>query len=124
MFRSRLPASIAVLCLAAACAPSGASYRPVVDGPVSMNYENDLAACQGLASQQGAFSGNTGAAAATGAVVAGGTTALISNRGNNVRNAALAGAATGVAAGALQQQQNKEVIVRNCMRGRGYNVVG
>lgn len=124
MLRSKFTASIALVCLAAACTNSGARYQPVIDGPVGPNYSNDLAACQTLASQQGAFDSNTGAAAATGAVLAGGTTAVFNNRGNNVRDAALAGAAAGVAAGALQQQGNKEVIVRNCMRSRGYNVVG
>lgn len=126
MLRSRILATLPALCLClvAACANSGANYRPVIDGPVGPNYDADLADCQSLAAQQGAFDQNTGAAAATGAVVAGGTAAIFNNRGNNVRDAALAGAATGVAAGALQQQNNKAAIVRNCMRSRGYNVVG
>ena len=52
------------------------------------------------------------------------TAALIDNTGSNARDAALVGAAVGVTAGALEQQRNKELIVRNCMRQRGYNVVG
>ena len=32
--------------------------------------------------------------------------------------------AAGAVSGAVDQQQNKEAIIRNCMRGRGYNVVG
>lgn len=122
---SRKPVSVlALVGLVGACASSGANYRPVIDGPIGPNYSNDLAYCQALASQQGAFDSNTGAAAATGAAVAGGTTAVLNNKGTRVRDAALVGAAAGVAAGALQQQQNKEAIVRNCMRARGYNVVG
>ncbi len=124
MLRTKLLAPLPLLCLLAACANSGANYQPVIDGPVGPNYSSDLAACQSLAAQQGPLDRNTGATAATGAAVAGGATAIFNNRGTNVRDAALAGAATGVAAGALQQQQNKAVIVRNCMRSRGYNVVG
>lgn len=124
MRRLKNLSAIPLIFLVAACATSGANYRPVIDGPVGPNYANDLAACQSLASQQGAFDSNTGAAALTGAALAGGTTAIFNNRGTNARDAALVGAAAGVAGGALQQQQNKEVIVRNCMRSRGYNVVG
>ncbi len=124
MLRTKLTASIALVCLAAACANSGANYVPVIDGPVGPNYSSDLAACQTIASQQGTFDRNTAANAATGAAVVGGTTAVLNNRGTNVRDAALVGAATGVAAGALQQQNNKAALVRNCMRSRGYNVIG
>ncbi|MEX5728226.1 hypothetical protein Ga0609869_001579 [Rhodovulum iodosum] len=116
--------AIPLIASVAACATSGANYQPIVDGPIGPNYSNDLAYCQALASQQGAFDNNTAAAAATGAAAAGGTTAVLNNKGTNVRDAALVGAAAGVAASALQQQKNKEAIVRNCMRGRGYNVVG
>ena len=51
-------------------------------------------------------------------------TAIFNNRGTNVRDAAAVGALAGVTAGALQQNSNKETIIRNCMRQRGYNVVG
>ncbi|MDV7142100.1 glycine zipper family protein [Tropicimonas sp. TH_r6] len=123
----RLAKTISAIALAgvtAACATTGANYQPVIDGAVGPNYSNDLAQCQALASQQGAFDSNTAATAATGAAVVGGSTAVFNNKGTNVRDAALVGAAAGVAAGALQQQSNKETIVRNCMRQRGYNVVG
>lgn len=108
----------------AACANTGSSYRPVIDGPVGPNYANDLAFCQSVAAQQGALDNNAAATAATGAAIAGGSTAVFNNRGTNVRDAALLGAAAGLGASALQQQQNKEALIRNCMRGRGYNVIG
>lgn len=116
--------AIPLVAVLAACATSGANYQPVIDGPVSANYSQDLAACQTLASQQGALSSTTGEKALAGAAVAGGTMAVFNNRGTNARDAALVGAATGLVAGAVDQQQNKEAIIRNCMRGRGYNVVG
>jgi len=108
----------------AACENSGANYTPVIDGPVGPNYSNDLAYCQALAAQQGTFDSNVAGNAATGAVVAGGTTAVLNNKGTNVRDAVLVGAVAGVAASALQQQNNKANIVANCMRNRGYRVIG
>lgn len=108
----------------AACANSGANYTPVIDGPVGPNYGNDLAQCQALAASQSTFDNNAGASAATGAGVAAATTAVFNNTGNNVRDAAILGAAAGLTSSAIQGNANKESIVANCMRGRGYNVVG
>ncbi|WP_417676809.1 glycine zipper family protein [Pseudodonghicola sp.] len=124
MLRFKVLAAVPLLCLLPACENSGSKYTPIIDGAVGPNYSNDLAYCQALASQQGTFSNNTAATAATGAAAAGGTTAVLNNKGTNVRDAALVGAVAGVAVGALQQQQNKESIIKNCMRGRGYRVVG
>lgn len=107
----------------AACANTGANFVPVVDGPVSASFQSDLAACQQLAAQQGAFARETGENVLTAAGVAAAGTALVDNRGNNVRDAAAVGALAGVASGALSQQRNKENIIRNCMRQRGHNVV-
>lgn len=122
----RLAKSLSALALAgltAACVNSGASYQPVIDGAVGPNYANDLAACQALASQQGAFAPTTGGQALGAAAVAAGGTAIFANQGTNVRDAALVGAAAGLASGAIDQQKRKETIIANCMRGRGYNVV-
>ncbi|MEM1428729.1 MAG: glycine zipper family protein [Pseudomonadota bacterium] len=116
--------ALAALGLTAACATSGANYVPVVDGPVNASFQSDLAACQQLAAQQGALSSTAGESAAAGAVIAGGTTAVFNNRGTNVAEAAALGAAAGLTASAVDQQRNKEQIIRNCMRGRGHNVVG
>jgi len=41
-----------------------------------------------------------------------------------VRDAAVVGAVAGLAGSALQNSQRQEAIVNNCMRGRGYNVIG
>ncbi|WP_158963505.1 glycine zipper family protein [Chachezhania sediminis] len=107
--------------LAAAC-DSGANYAPVVDG-AGPNYTADLQQCQALAKTQNATAG-AGRNVATGAGLAAAGTAIVSNKGHNVRNAAAVGALAGAAATALESSQQREVIVRNCMRGRGYNVVG
>ena len=116
--------ALALAALTAACATTGSNYVPVVDGPVKASFQSDLAACQTLAAQQGTLSRNAGENALAGAVVAGGTTAVFNNRGTNVAEATAIGAAAGLTASALEQQRNKEAIIRNCMRQRGHNVVG
>jgi len=115
-----LPAILAV----GACTNVGANYQPIVDGPVGPNYNADLAQCQALARQQGVVDSNTAGAAAIGAVGAAGVTAIIDNSASDLGRAAAAGALVGAGASAVNNTQNQEVIVRNCMRGRGYNVVG
>ncbi|PRY25169.1 hypothetical protein CLV78_102346 [Aliiruegeria haliotis] len=124
MFRLAKLSVIPVVFLVGACENSGANYTPVIDGPVSANYNSDLAQCQSLAASQGTVNSETGAAALTGAALAGGTAALIDNTGSNARDAALVGAVAGGISSAAQNVSQKEVIVRNCMRSRGYNVVG
>jgi len=112
------------LLVMAACQNTGANYTPVVDGAIGPNYSYDLAQCQQLAARQPNLDSNTAGKAAAGAGVAAASTAVFNNKGNNVRDAAALGALAGVTAGALEANANKETIVKNCMRGRGYNVVG
>ncbi|MGV6848322.1 MAG: glycine zipper family protein [Marinibacterium sp.] len=122
--RFALVLAVPLLGFAAGCENTGANYQPVIDGPVGANYGGDLAACQQLAAQQGALGSDTGQNVAAGAGAAALGTAIVNNRGSNVRDAAAVGAIAGLAGSALQQEQKKEAIIRNCMRGRGYNVVG
>ena len=109
--------------LLAACANTGDNYFPVIDGPVGPNYTADLAQCQSLAAQQGALGSSTGQNVAAGAGVAAAGTAVFNNEGTNVRDAAIVGALAGLTGSAVQQQRAKEQLIRNCMRGRGYNVI-
>ncbi len=111
------------LCIAA-CANSGANYVPIVDGPVNPNFESDLAQCQALAASQPQVDGNTAAAAATGAGLVGATSVILNDNSDDLGRAAAVGAVAGLTSDALQRNSQREVIVRNCMRGRGYNVVG
>ena len=115
-----------VIALVAACANSGAYYVPVIDGPPGPNQANDLAACQNLARTQPTLDANTAGAAATGAGVAAASSAIFNGTGsgNNIGEAAAVGAIVGATGSAINNRQNQEVIVRNCMRGRGYNVIG
>ncbi|NRA99361.1 MAG: glycine zipper family protein [Rhodobacteraceae bacterium] len=107
-----------------ACANSGSSYVPIIDGPVGPNFNVDLAQCQQISTQQGVVDESTASTAATSAVAAGAAAAIIDNSGNNALDAAIAGAVIGGAASTINNRQQQEAIIRNCMRGRGYNVVG
>ncbi len=115
-----VPALLAV----AACTNTGASYQPVIDGPVGPNYNSDLAQCQQLAASQPGVDGSTAGNAAIGAAGAAAVTGIVQDSSDNLGRAAVAGALVGAGADVINKNQNKEVIVRNCMRGRGYNVVG
>jgi hypothetical protein len=124
MPRASLLAALPLVFVAAACANTGANFQPVIDGPVGPNYSADLAQCQALAARQPALGPNTASTVATTTGVAAAGTALVNNTGNNVRDAAAIGAIAGLAAAGLEGNANRETIIRNCMRGRGYNVVG
>lgn len=117
-------AVIPALLLASACANTGSNYQPVIDGAVGPNYSSDLLSCQQLAERQGVLGSDAAQNTAVTAGAAAAGTALVNNRGTNVRDAAAIGAIAGLAGSALQQQQAKENIIKNCMRSRGYNVVG
>jgi hypothetical protein len=110
--------------LIAACSNVGANYSPVIDGPVGPNYSADLAQCQALAASQAQVDGSTGVAAATGAGLGAASSVIINDNSDNLGRAAAVGAVAGLTSNAIQKTQNRETIVRNCMRGRGYNVVG
>ncbi|MDJ0859722.1 MAG: glycine zipper family protein [Dinoroseobacter sp.] len=110
--------------LLSACANSGANYVPVIDGAVGPSYESDLAQCQGLAASQAQVDGRTATAVATGAGVAGASSVIFNDNSDNLGRAAAVGAVAGLTSDAIQRNASREAIVRNCMRGRGYNVVG
>ena len=121
-----IPAILAALCLSS-CA--GADYRPVVDmrGHNEAAYDRDLTACQETARgirNNAAEAENAGIGAAAGG--AGG--ALLGAIGGNPLLGAGVGALAGLAGTAgfeeSQTETREERIVRNCMRARGYSVLG
>lgn len=120
---TRLGAAAFGLLLLAACEGSGASYRPIVDGPMGDAYEADLSQCQQLAEQRGYASGeaatNTGISAAVGAAVGAITGGL-----SGAATGAGIGAVGGAGGSALSISQQRKQIVINCMQGRGYRVLG
>lgn len=114
----------AAILLTAACTNTGADYTPIVDGPTGPNFNADLAQCQQLSQQQAIVDGDTAATAATAAGVAGASSVIFNGNSSNLGEAAAVGALTGLASGSLRNNREREEIIRRCMRGRGYNVVG
>jgi len=98
---------------------SACSYQPAVDphGVDMAHYDADRAYCRDIARQ--ARSGEKVAGGALiGAAVGAATGAVVGEAGEG----AAIGAITGTAGGALGAGQERNRIVRNCMRDRGYRV--
>lgn len=106
----------------AACADSGANYRPILDGPPTAAFQSDLSACQALARHQRQFDQETAGAAVLGA----GTGALLGAAADDADavGGAVAGALAGGVAAAVNASERREAIVVECLRGRGHRVVG
>jgi len=117
-------AIVSVVGLAAACDNSGANYTPIIDGTNNPNYTADLAECQTLAASGATIDGRAVGAAATGAAVAGASSVIWNGNSSNAGEAAAIGALAGVTSSAIRKNAERENIVKNCMRGRGYNVLG
>ena len=108
-----------VLATLTACAGS----QPIVDlkGVDPAQYRRDLADCQTYADQVPvARKGAT--RAAVGAVVGGAVGAVVGNS-RTVERAAGAGAVIGGAKGTGRGLNERERVVRNCLRNRGYAVL-
>ncbi len=117
-------ATIPALLFATACANSGANYTPVIDGPKGRMYESDLAACQNLAATGGAVDGRVAGSTAAGAGIGAASSAIWDGNSDKLGKSAAVGAIAGLASGVTRQNNRRENIVRNCMAGRGYRVLG
>ncbi len=108
----------------AACANAGANYAPVIDGATGPNYASDLAQCQQLAASQPTLDGTTAGAVAVGAGTAAAGSVIFNDNSDDLGDAAAVGAVAGLTGDLIRKNTQRENIVKNCMRGRGYNVVG
>lgn len=106
----------------AACADSGANSQPVLDGPETALYQNDLAACQTLARDQRQFDKDTLGAAVLGAG-AGAVLGEVDDDGDALGGAVM-GALAGGAAGAVNASEQRRAILVACLQGRGHRVAG
>lgn len=117
------PAQLTVTLTALALVTACANKDVIVDskGVDMSRYAQDRRECDALTTQ---VSTGTQAAksAGVGAVVAGAVGAIFGNSGT-VGRAAGAGGVVGGARGALQGESEKEQVLRNCLRGRGYRVL-
>ncbi|MAM62209.1 glycine zipper family protein [Maritimibacter sp. UBA3975] len=110
----------------AACDDMGANYTPILDGPQTAAFQSDLAACQTLAKSQRQFDHETMAAATMG-MGAGALIGALDDDHDPLGGAiggAVAGALTGGVASAVSVSDRRQSIVIECLRGRGYRVVG
>ena len=119
--KTQLTLSAAGLVLMAACADSGANYKPILDGAPTPSYQADLAACQALARNQNQFDQETMAATVLGAGVG---AALGEADSGDALGGAVAGALAGGISSAVEVSDRRESIVLECLRGRGHRVVG
>lgn len=98
-------------------------YDPIVDGPRGLQFQSDLDACRQLSMQRE----RTGGGAIGGAILGGLVGAVESDDGDEL-GGLLVGATLGSAVGAAEEQDEvqsaRDDIVKNCLVGRGHNVVG
>lgn len=110
--------------LLSACQSAPRNWEPIVDRQgVDMNrYVADLAECRSYA--DGVDPAERAAVAAAGGAAVGGVVGVIAgdNRESAARGAAI-GAVAGGVRGARQARQEINMIVRNCLVGRGYRVL-
>jgi hypothetical protein len=126
---NRAPAVLAILLGLSACAGSGADYRPVVDmsGHTPVAYDRDAAACQQTAR---AARNDSNIAEDAGLGAAGG--AGVGVVAGAIGGAPLLGAGVGALAGLVggggyeeaKTENREERIVKNCLRARGYTILG
>ncbi len=107
--------------IAAAGCASGNRYNPIIDpAGVDMGlYQADLAECAQLAEQ---VEQKTGEGAAGGAVVGALIGAMLGDS-DTVKRSAGVGAVSGGAKGAQATRLEKDRVVKNCLRNRGYKVL-
>ncbi len=115
------------LAFLAACAAT--TYNPVIDpqGVDMGRYNQDLAQCRALAEQvDAAEDAGTDALIGAGVGAAGGAAlgALSGDPGLGAATGAVIGAFGGGGTGALNANQRQKNIINNCLRGRGYRVLG
>lgn len=114
-------AAIASAAFLVACDNSGANYTPIIDGPPSVAFQSDLAACQSLARAQRQFDQEILGATAIGA----GTGALLGQADSgDAWGSAVVGAVARSVSGAVDVAERRQAIVVACLRGRGHAVVG
>ena len=102
-----------------ACASNGAHYEPIIDAQRDRTYYQDLTVCQDLAQRKDLIDGETTNRALLGAGL--GALIGVTRRGDDLENAAV-GATVGLLGGGATVE--REEIVKRCMSGRGYRVLG
>lgn len=106
--------------LAGGCAGTRRSEVVIDPDGVDMGqFDRDLEDCRQIAKQ---VDQKAGAGAVGGALVGAAIGAIVGNSSTAARSAGV-GAVLGGAGGAGSTHKEKKVVVKNCMRDRGYNVL-
>lgn len=114
---------IAIVLLVFGFAGCASQDRIIIDEAQSdmTNYAQDRAECESYADQV-SVAGDAGKGAVAGAVVGGLVGAAVGNS-RDVQRGAGAGAAVGGAKGAGKGKREKQQVIKNCLRNRGYKVL-
>lgn len=121
----------ALLLAVAGCTAQQRDYSPVVDlegsHKTQAEYNTDLAQCQAIASERNPAAGtavSTGVGAVAGAA-AGTLLGVIGGKpAHGLWQGAALGGLGGLGYGAFTGYTDQQDMVKNCLRGRGYIVVG
>jgi len=101
------------------CASGGSGVVIDPAGVDKAQYERDLAECQEIAKQ---VDSKVVGSAAGGAVVGGAIGAILGGSSGAAKGAGV-GAVGGTARGASSTEREKQTVVKNCLRNRGYKVL-
>jgi outer membrane lipoprotein SlyB len=121
----RIPARYPLLALTVSVvllAGCSANSQPIIDTKgVNMTvYEEDLAECTTYSEQVSVAEG-AGKSAGVGAATGGAVGAIA--KGGNIGRGAGIGAVLGASRGGVKASGDKERVVKQCLRGRGYKVL-
>lgn len=108
-----------------ACSSTGGGYQPIIDtaGQDMSNYQYDLSQCQAYADQVSA-TGDAAVSAVSGAALGALVGLVGGSHGHDVARGAGVGGVTGLATGVASGYSDKHQVIRNCLSGRGYRVLG
>lgn len=110
-----------IVCLISVTACAGRRADVVIDpaGVDMGRYERDLAQCEEIARQ---VRGKAAGAALGGAVIGGAIGGIVGNSDTAGKGAGV-GAVTGGARGAAATRRERQLVIKNCLRNRGYKVL-
>ena len=101
---------------------SCSAKNQVIIDPVGVDmavYQQDLRGCRQIAEQVD----NKGGSGAIGGAIVGALIGAAIGNSDTAKSLAGVGAVSGGAKGVVKTKQEKDLVVKNCMRGRGYRVL-
>ncbi len=116
--------------LAACASTPGTQYRPILDtkgGVDTARFEQDLAECQTYAGQVGVAeeaAGGAGVGALVGAATGAAIGAILGDPGIGAAIGATEGGVEGLVEGAGDGVDRRKTVINNCLKHRGYPVLG